>query len=183
MKISRWTLGGLLAVALAFAMPATAVAQGVTTGAIAGTITNDQHQPVENAQIQVTNRVTGFSSRVTTKSDGRYTVPGLDVGSNYSVTVRRIGFQPQMRDNIVVVLSQVTRVDIELVTQATQLQAVSIVANQDPVMSSSHTGAHHHDLRLGATPPAHAEPQLHRLRRPHAAGLHRGTRPVRRRHQ
>ena len=140
MKISRWTLGGLLAVALAFAMPATAVAQGVTTGAIAGTITNDQHQPVENAQIQVTNRVTGFSSRVTTRSDGRYTVPGLDVGSNYSVTVRRIGFQPQMRDNIVVVLSQVTRVDMELVTQATQLQAVSIVANQDPVMSASHTG-------------------------------------------
>ncbi|HUX35109.1 MAG TPA: carboxypeptidase regulatory-like domain-containing protein [Gemmatimonadaceae bacterium] len=140
MNIPRWTLRGLLAVALACAAPAALAAQGVTTGAIAGTITNDQHQPVEGAQVQVTNRTTGFASRVTTRADGRYTVPGLDVGSNFSVTVRRIGFQPQTRNNVVVVLSQVTRVDIEMVTQATQLEAVTVVGAQDPVMSSSHTG-------------------------------------------
>ncbi|HEU4990637.1 MAG TPA: carboxypeptidase regulatory-like domain-containing protein [Gemmatimonadaceae bacterium] len=140
MKIPRWTLRGLLAVAFALALPAAAAAQGVTTGAISGTITNEQNQPVENAQVSVINRTTGFASRVTTKADGRYTVPGLDVGSSYAVTVRRIGFQPQTRENVVVVLSQVTRVDIQMVTQAAQLQAVSVVANQDPVMSTSHTG-------------------------------------------
>lgn len=140
MRISRWTLSGLLAVAVAFAAPSRLAAQGVTTGAIAGTITNDQHQPVEGAQVQVTNRTTGFASRVTTRADGRYTVPGLDVGSSYSVTVRRIGFQPQARNNVVVVLSQVTRVDIEMVTQAAQLEAVTVVGAQDPVMSASHTG-------------------------------------------
>ncbi len=140
MNIPRWTLGGLMAVALVFVAPVALSAQGVTTGAIAGVITNDQHQPVEGAQVQVVNRLTGFASRVTTKTDGRYTVPGLDVGSNYSVTVRRLGFQPQTRDNVVVVLSQVTRVDLELLTQAAQLEAVNVVAGQDPVMSSSHTG-------------------------------------------
>ncbi len=140
MSIPRWTLRGLVAVAFAIATPAALAAQGVTTGAISGTVTSDQHMGVEGAQIQVVNRTTGFTSRVTTRTDGRYTVPGLEVGSRYSVTVRRIGFQPQTRDNIVVVLSQVTRVDFELVTQATQLQAVNVVANQDPVMSSSHTG-------------------------------------------
>ncbi|MGH7688055.1 MAG: carboxypeptidase regulatory-like domain-containing protein, partial [Gemmatimonadaceae bacterium] len=136
----RWTLSGLVAVAFAMAMPAVSAAQGVTTGAISGTVTNDQHAGVEGAQVQVVNRNTGFTSRVTTRTDGRYTVPGLEVGSGYSVTVRRIGLMPQTRDNIVVVLSQVTRVDFELVTQAAQLEAVTVVANQDPVMSPSHTG-------------------------------------------
>ena len=129
MKIPRWTFGGFVALALAFAMPVAAAAQGVTTGAIAGTITSDQHQPVEGAQVQVVNRTTGFASRVTTRSDGRYIVPGLDVGSAYTVTVRHLGSAPQTRENVVVVLSQVTRLDFELVTQATQLQAVSVVAN------------------------------------------------------
>lgn len=141
MKIPRWTLGVLLAAAAALSAPAVAAAQGVTTGAIAGTITGDQHQPIEGAQVQVTNRTTGFVSRVNTRADGRYTVPGLDVGSAYSVTVRRLGYQPQTRDNIVVVLSQITRMDFELVTQAAQLQTVAVVANEDPVMSASHTGA------------------------------------------
>ncbi len=141
MRIPRWTLSGLIAVAFALAAPSAVAAQGVTTGAISGAITGDQHQPLQGVQVRVINRTTGFSSQVTSKSDGRYTVPGLEVGSNYSVTVRRLGFQPQTRDHIVVVLSQVTRIDFQLETQATQLQAVSVVANQDPVMSPSHTGA------------------------------------------
>ncbi|HVZ77221.1 MAG TPA: carboxypeptidase regulatory-like domain-containing protein [Gemmatimonadaceae bacterium] len=142
MRIPRWTLGGFVAAALAFALalPATAAAQGVTTGAIAGTVTNDQGQPVEAAQVQVINRTTGFSSRVTTKADGRYIVPGLEVGSSYAVTVRRLGFQPVTRENVTVVLSQVTRIDLQLVTQAAQLQAVNVLGTQDPVMSTSHTG-------------------------------------------
>ena len=36
--------------------------QGVTTGAISGTITNDQAQGVESAQIGVVNRTTGARS-------------------------------------------------------------------------------------------------------------------------
>lgn len=140
MNISRWTLSGLLAVMLAFTAPAGASAQGVTTGAIAGTVTNDQHQPVHAAQVRVVNSLTGFSSQVTTQADGRFTVPGLEVGSNYTVTVRRLGFRPMTRENVTVVLSQVTRVDFQLLTEATRLEAVTVVANQDPVMSSSHQG-------------------------------------------
>ena len=141
MRITRWASSFLVAVACVVAIPASGTAQGVTTGAISGTVTNEQHQPVEGAQVRVVDRTTGFSSQVTSKSDGRYTVPGLEVGSAYAVTVRRIGFAPQTRENVTVVLSQVTRLDFALVTQATQLQAVNVVANQDPVMSASHTGA------------------------------------------
>jgi len=52
MRIPRWTLSGLVAVAFAFAMPLTLAAQGVTTGAISGTVTSDQHLGVEGVQVQ-----------------------------------------------------------------------------------------------------------------------------------
>ena len=47
MHIPRWMLGGLLAAVLAVFAPAALSAQGVTTGAVAGIVTTDQHQPVE----------------------------------------------------------------------------------------------------------------------------------------
>ena len=141
MKIPRWTLGGLLAFALAFTLPSAASAQGVTTGAISGTVTNEHGQPVEGAQVQVTNRSTGTITAINTRGDGRYFAQGLDVGGPYSVTVRRIGFAPVERTGLFVTLGQTTRVDIALTAQATQLAAVTVTAAPEgAVISQSHTG-------------------------------------------
>ncbi len=70
-------------------------AQGVTTGAISGTVLNDQGKPVESAQIEVLNRATGARSGAVSRSDGRYYVQGLEVGGPYTVTARRLGFTPR----------------------------------------------------------------------------------------
>jgi hypothetical protein len=43
-------------------------AQGVTTGAISGKVTDTQGQPVAEAAVQVINRVTGFATTVRTRS-------------------------------------------------------------------------------------------------------------------
>ena len=51
-----------VAAALAALSPSTLVAQGVTTGAVTGVVTDESGQGVENAQIQVTNRATGYST-------------------------------------------------------------------------------------------------------------------------
>lgn len=116
-------------------------AQGVTTGAIGGVVTGDQGQAVDNAQVRVTNRTTGFSHGVSTHSDGRYTVPGLEVG-DYSVTVRRLGFQP-VTQAATVSLGQLTRVDFQLKPQATQLTGVTVTAETQgasSIISPTHTG-------------------------------------------
>jgi len=42
MKISRWTLGAVAGLAILFAGPTSLAAQGVTTGAISGTVTDEQ---------------------------------------------------------------------------------------------------------------------------------------------
>jgi carboxypeptidase family protein len=103
-----------------------ALAQGVTTGAIAGRVTDPQGQPVAEAAVQVTHRGTGFTTSVRTRSNGQYLVQGLEVGGPYTVTVRGIGFQPFSRDNVDVNLSEATRVDAQLVAQAVELSAVTV---------------------------------------------------------
>jgi hypothetical protein len=103
---------------LAATLPTMLAAQGVTTGAIGGTVTDAQGQPVEGAQVQVVNRSTGFSSGSLTRANGSYLVQGLETGSAYTVRVRRIGFEPMERTDVRVSLSQTTRIDFQLSAQA-----------------------------------------------------------------
>lgn len=121
--------------------PAGLAAQGVTTGAIGGTVTSDQNQPVERAQVQITNRSTGFIASAITRANGSYLVQGLEVGGPYSVQVRRLGSTPQTRDGIHVTLSQVTRVDFQLAAAAQVLSAVTATAERSgALISPSKTG-------------------------------------------
>ncbi|HEV7594860.1 MAG TPA: carboxypeptidase regulatory-like domain-containing protein [Gemmatimonadaceae bacterium] len=115
-------------------------AQGVTTGAISGTILNDQGQPIESAQIEVRNRATGARSASNTRADGRYFVQGLEVGGPYTVTARRIGFTPRDTTDVFVALGQNARVDLRMNTQATQLAGVQVMGASSGVISSSHKG-------------------------------------------
>jgi outer membrane receptor protein involved in Fe transport len=117
-----------VAAALAALSPSTLMAQGVTTGAVTGVVTDESGQGVENAQIQVTNRATGFTSGGLSRVGGRYFVQGLDVGNQYAITVRLLGYQPQTVENIRVVLGTATPVDIRLVRQATELAGVTVTA-------------------------------------------------------
>jgi carboxypeptidase family protein len=138
MKTFNWTLA---AAALAcFAGAAPRASAQATTGTIAGVVTTDLGQSGEAAQVQAANLATGFKSGVTVRSDGRFTIPGLEVG-NYTVTVRRIGFAPQSKP-ATVTLGQTTRIDFQLVSQAATLAAVNVQAEvAGAVISPSHTGA------------------------------------------
>jgi len=77
----------------------------VTTGAISGKVTDANGQPVAEAAVQVTNRGSGFTTTVRSRSNGQYLIQGLEVGGPYTVAVRAIGFQPFTRDGVDVNLS------------------------------------------------------------------------------
>jgi hypothetical protein len=121
-------LGGLIALAVGLLAPAGLAAQGVTTGAVTGTITGQDGVPIEGAQIQVINRATGFTVGTNSRATGLYLVQGLEVGGQYAIVVRRIGFEPVTRENILVSLSQATRQDFRLTAQAVQVGSVVITA-------------------------------------------------------
>jgi outer membrane receptor protein involved in Fe transport len=134
----RWsTARSALAV---LATLATSAGAQVTTGVIAGRVVDPTGRPIDQAQIQVANKMIGLSRGAITNAEGRYTVLGLEVGSGYSVTARRIGFALVTRDDQWVSVGTTTRADFTLQAQTTQLSGVTIVAVTDPIISSSHTG-------------------------------------------
>ena len=129
MKIPRWTLRAAALVLGMFAGAMPLAAQGVTTGAIAGTVTDAAGAPVEGAVVQAVARSNGFTSSTQTRSNGYYLIPNLETGA-YTVRVRRIGFE-SIELPVPVTLSQTTRFDIQLKQAATTLSGVTVTATTD----------------------------------------------------
>ncbi len=140
----RWIVSAPRAVAAALVFstllaPALG-AQGVTTGAITGKVTDASGQPVVLADVRIVNRSTGYTTSTRTRDNGLFLVQGLEVGGPYTVTVRAIGQQPYQRDNIDVELSQATRVDVRLTAQAVQLEGIVVAGAVTPDFSPTRQG-------------------------------------------
>ena len=118
-----------LMLACSLSVPAALAAQGVTTGAIGGTITDPAGNGIADVQIQVSNTSTGFATGTMSRAGGRFLIQGLEVGGPYTLTVRRIGFSPQTQTGLRVALSAVQRVDVKLVPQAVTISAVTVTAS------------------------------------------------------
>ena len=144
------------AVASAFAasmMFAAAAGGQVTTGTIGGRVTDESGKPIEGAQVQVKNMNTNLQRARLTNADGRYVILGLEVGSGYSVSVRRIGLQATAQDGQVVELGTLTKVDFTMKQAVTNLAGVTVIATTDPIIAPNKTG-------VGATI---SDSLLHRL--------------------
>lgn len=137
-RLYRWlAVLGIVATAGAFN---TLHAQGVTTGAISGFLTDSAGNGLEGAQVEITNRATGSVVRTTTREGGRFNAQGLETGGPYTINVRRIGFQPYSRDNIIVQLGQTNRQDVRLAQQTAVLSTVQISGQSDPMINPSKNG-------------------------------------------
>ncbi len=128
------------AMVLGFAAPGVVHAQGVTTSAVGGRVTNPQDQGVANARVTVTNVETGAVSTTGTRSDGRYFIPGLQPGT-YRITASGLGLGTQTRDRVSLALGQTATFDFTLSSQAVALEGLTVVAeNEGAVISRGRTG-------------------------------------------
>jgi hypothetical protein len=135
----------LIAVCALPCTAAVAYAQGVTTGAVTGIVTNAQQQPVAGAQVIAIHEPSGTVYETVTRPDGRYSLPNMRVGGPYTVTVAYGGtggaaFEPQTQENVVVNLGVATDVPVIVRPIAVQ-EEVTVIAKSDPVFSSARTGA------------------------------------------
>lgn len=129
-----------LGLVLAAAVATNANAQGNTTGGVNGFVTDASGAPLENVQISITNRTTGFSVRTMSRDGGRYSLPSLETGGPYTLEARRIGFAPSTTANIFIQLSQSNRIDIKLSAQATQLAELEVRATTGEIIAPTNTG-------------------------------------------
>jgi len=149
----RTILGVAALLALAAAGSTRLYAQGVTTGALTGTVSDASGQILAGVQVQLRNPATGYSVTTTTRASGLYLIQGVEPGTGYEVTVRRIGLEPKTRPNVSITLNQTRREDFKMAAAAAVLATVQVTAAlADPIINASIDGdnvIYKKDINLG----------------------------------
>ena len=125
------------------ALPATrsARAQGVTTAAVAGHVTDESGAAVPQADLTLVNGNTGARYSTRSREDGAYSFEVVEVGGPYTLAVRALGFEPKTLNAFNLALSQRLSLDVALKRSAVEVAAITVSANSDPRLSAARTGA------------------------------------------
>src|SRR5438105_7849082 len=75
-------------------------AQGLTTSAVAGIVTDSGGTAVDGARVVAVHLPSGTTYAAITRADGRFTIPGMRVGGPYRVTVTEVGYRPEAQNGI-----------------------------------------------------------------------------------
>src|SRR5215471_5503776 len=128
-------------IATSFAVLALAIgalAQGGATGAIFGTVQDPSGAFVANANVRITNQDTNVVERsVTTGPDGSFTAALLPVGT-YVVSIQAEGFADAKISDVIVRVTETTRMSAKLNTKSVQ-QKIEVQAEVQMVDTSDAT--------------------------------------------
>lgn len=130
-----WSLAIALCLALMSAAPL--AAQTVTTGNIAGTVTDAQGGVLPGATVVAVHTDTGTTYEAVTGTDGRYNVLNVRVGS-YTISVNMQGFREQKQERLSVELGAERTADFRL-QLATVSETVDVIASS-PLIDLSRAG-------------------------------------------
>ena len=130
----------LFAITAVLLVPGGLWAQGETTSAILGEVTDSSNAVVPAATVTVINRETGLKRSAKTDDAGRFNFPQLKPGS-YTVRVEAQGFEPQQADNVVSGLGQKQTVNLALRVaqskQTVEVTAEAAIINPDNANTST----------------------------------------------
>ena len=112
-----------------------------TTSDIVGSI-KDNGKAVAGATVTAIHQPTGTKYVTSSRKDGRYNIPNAKIGGPYSVEVSYVGYKTEKQDNIYLSLGQEYKGDFSLVTEAANLEGVTVkTIRQDKNFNNSHTGS------------------------------------------
>ena len=123
-------------------LPAIAAAQGVTTGAVRGKVTDDAGHAVVGAVLTLVNSQTGLRATVSSRADGLYNFENVTPGGPFTLNARAIGFHPASHEGIRISLGQVVAVDLKMVAAAARVSELTVRGEAaSPLLSTARTGA------------------------------------------
>lgn len=131
----------LLLAAVGYAGTTPLDAQGVTTAAIAGVVTDSSGAPLEAARVLAVHGPSGTAYAAVSRADGRFTIPGMRVGGPYRVSVALVGYRQEVQDEIQLTLGGTADLRFALTRASVELAPVTVTATSNPVFSSERTGA------------------------------------------
>src|SRR5215469_16585706 len=114
MKVVRFFLFAIAVLGLISASPF--YGQSVTSGDIAGVVTDPSGAVIPNAKVTATNDATGAVQNTNTNGEGFYRFSFLQIGS-YTISANAAGFQPSTR-KVQVTVSQTANGSIAMAVTA-----------------------------------------------------------------
>src|SRR5213596_968642 len=141
MKRVVWSYGVLATFALLLFPARAATAQGVTSAAVAGRVTDESGAGVPGAVLTLVNSSTGQRYSRRSADDGRYNFENVAVGGPYTLQTRALGFETSRSTPFQLALGQRFLVDVSLKRAAVEVEAVTVTGENDPRVSRSRTGA------------------------------------------
>ncbi|MGD1031041.1 MAG: carboxypeptidase regulatory-like domain-containing protein [Opitutaceae bacterium] len=130
-------------------MSTIAFGQGVTTGAISGTVVDKQGQPAEGALVTALLADSGTRATAITRANGEYTLVGLRPGGPYTLSATSKGMTAEAKTGIFVDAGQqYSGSDTQLVlsSEVVTMEAVSVESTKDTTFNA---GAMSNALNLG----------------------------------
>jgi outer membrane receptor for ferrienterochelin and colicin len=127
-------LAGLLFTAGAFA-------QGVTTSALGGQVTDDLGEPLPGANILAVHTPTGTRYGAATDFDGFYRISNMRSGGPYTITISYVGFEDFVKRDVYLSLGQTERVSTQMSESAEALDEIILTVDNTGIFDSNKTGA------------------------------------------
>jgi len=118
-------------------LAAPAVHAQMVNGFISGTVANQQKSPISEVEVTITNQETLFSQTKKTDDEGRYRFVAVPPGI-YSVEFKKSEFQPRSTQNVSVMTSTESTIDLQL---SVLVAPTNVVVSAEPEISLSKTSA------------------------------------------
>jgi hypothetical protein len=117
-----------------------AIAQGVTTSSLTGTVRDANGEALPGSNVVATHVPSGTQYGTSVNPNGRYIITNMRVGGPYKVTITFVGYQAQTVENIYLKLAEAFNLDVQLTEEGTQLNEVVVTGTQDKLLSSERNG-------------------------------------------
>ena len=122
-----------------FILPGLIMAQGMTTAAFNGLVTDSDGNPIVGATVTALHTPTGTVYTAVSRLDGLYNIPAVKAGGPYTVTVSMDPFKTQELKGITLKLGEDRNLKFKLALE-TIFEEITVIAS-NPVISESRTGA------------------------------------------
>lgn len=126
-------------------LSASALGQGITSGAFSGVVVDMDGTPLEGATVVAIHSPTGTQYGTISRASGRFNLPNARVGGPYIVTATYVGYEASRVENVYLQLGQNYRLTLELSETETMLEEV-VISSTTGIMSGERTGA---ETRIG----------------------------------
>ena len=129
----------LLALVAMFFVALASSAQ-VTTSALSGVVTDENHEALIGATITALHTPSGTQYNAVTNMDGRYSIKGMRPGGPYTVTVSYIGYQTRQVEDVTLQLAETYDLNVDMSVNSNTLGEV-VVTSEATKFRAEKTGA------------------------------------------